>query len=236
MSVPGHEPTRARADLIAAAAHAFAERGYHGVSMRDLARSTRRSPATFYSHFASKEELLFSMQRDAFDTLIATTKLALEGVPDPVARLYVLILNHVRFFTANTDVMRVLIHEASALPAKRRELIRQRKTAYYRIARDVVAEIMEAHGDGRLTGARRAAEIERATYSAFGMLNWTYAWYQPEQHGTPVEVARTIHRIAMRGLGQSRSPTRMEEEMERHLAGIDAPALLSRSVRGGKTT
>ena len=45
-------------EILTAAARAFAEHGYHGMSMRDLARATGRAPATLYNYFDSKEELL----------------------------------------------------------------------------------------------------------------------------------------------------------------------------------
>jgi AcrR family transcriptional regulator len=182
-----------RAELVAVAARAFASRGYHGVSVRDLARDLGRSPATFYSHFESKEALLYWLQEDAFDTLLASAREAVRARTTPEERLHAFILAHVRYFTAKPDVMRILIHEAATLPPKRREAIRRRKEAYYGVAKEIVASLL---GEDDVD----AAEVERATYCAFGMLNWIYAWYVPAEHGTAEEVARTIHRIAMRGL------------------------------------
>jgi AcrR family transcriptional regulator len=47
--------------LLEAAVVAFAERGYHGVSVRDLAGATGTQAGSFYAHFASKEDLLFEL-------------------------------------------------------------------------------------------------------------------------------------------------------------------------------
>jgi AcrR family transcriptional regulator len=47
--------------LLEAAVVAFAERGYHGVSVRDLAGATGVQAASFYAHFGSKEELLYEL-------------------------------------------------------------------------------------------------------------------------------------------------------------------------------
>ncbi|MDP9101187.1 MAG: TetR/AcrR family transcriptional regulator [Actinomycetota bacterium] len=47
--------------LLEAAVVAFAERGYHGVSIRDLAGQTGIQAASVYAHFASKEDLLFEL-------------------------------------------------------------------------------------------------------------------------------------------------------------------------------
>jgi AcrR family transcriptional regulator len=178
---------------MAAAAHAFAERGYHAVSMRELARTLGRAPATFYSHFTSKEELLYSMQLDAFDTLVATSQRAVEGIRDPIERMQTFVLHHVQYVAANVDVMRVLIREASALAPEQRDVIRQRKEQYFRIAQEIVRGVAQDRIDDN-------AEIDRVTYCLFGMLNWTYAWYEPAEHGAPERLAETIQRTVLHGI------------------------------------
>jgi len=144
-------------------------------------------------------------------------KAALEEVDDPVERLYIFVLNHVRYLAQNRSVMRVLVHEAAALPPARRKKVRLLKEAYFQTVRDIVASIL---ADGcRAPGASGtatldAAEIERITYSVFGMLNWSYGWYEPELHGTPEDVARTIHGVALCGL-VARCPQRPASLIER---------------------
>jgi len=192
-----------RAEILDAAAAAIAEHGFHGMSMRGLARATGRALASFYNYFPSKEDVLFSLQSDAFQTLIRSMKAALEGVEDPVERLHVFVLNHLRYVAEHRSVWRVLVQEASALPAGRRKKVRLLKEGYFHIARDIVASILAAGcGAPGAAGAVGAdpAEVERVTYSVFGMLNWSYGWYDPGLHGTPEDVARTIHAVAVCGL------------------------------------
>ncbi len=186
-----------RAGILHAAADAIAENGYHGMSMRGLARATGRSLASFYNYFPSKEDLLFLLQTDAFETLTGQLEAALEGVDDPVERLYLFVLNHVRYLTGHKSLMRVLVHEAAALPAARRKKVRLLKEAYFHIVREIVESIV-ARDNG--SHAMDAAELERVTYSVFGMLNWSYGWYDRGRHGTPEDVARTIHSVAVYGL------------------------------------
>jgi hypothetical protein len=132
------------------------------------------------------------MQREAFDALIARARAAVDGAgASPAARLRAFLRNHVGYFAEHPDLMRVLVHEAAALPERSRAHIRRRKERYFELARALVAEVM--HG-------RPAADVERATYCAFGMLNWTYAWYQPAQHGSPDELSDTIFNILSSGL------------------------------------
>ncbi len=223
-----------RAGILAAAAEAIAENGFHGMTMRGLARATGRGLASFYNYFSSKEDVLFSLQTDAFETLSSSLKAALEDVDDPVERLYIFVLNHVRYLAEHRSVMRVLVHEASALPAGRRKKVRLLKEGYFQIVRDIVGSILAA--GCRSPGADGAAnldsaEVERVTYSVFGMLNWSYGWYDPQRHGTAQDVARTIHAVAVCGL-VTRCPHRSAQgNLERHLGAIAPPPLVRKPGR-----
>lgn len=193
-----------RLDILQAAAGLLSARGYHGMSMRDLARATGMSLANLYNYFPAKEDLVFALQTRAFETLIASAEEAVGGVQGGTARLHAFILSHVRYVATQREVMRVLVEEAGELPPPRRRTIRSLKERYFRIGRGIVASIVA--GDARAS-RRRDAEIDRSTFTIFGMLNWVYAWYDPARHGTPNDVARTTHRIALSGL-VARSPSR----------------------------
>lgn len=191
-----------RADILEAAATLIAARGFHGMSMRDLAVATGFGVSSLYNYFPSKDELLAELQLKAFQTLIQQAKATLPEGEDAATRLYVFIHNQVRYFVDHADVMRVLIHEAAALPAEHRQAVRALKEAYFRLCRDIVADVF-AHGCAHADNARGAVEdaaLDRATYSIFGMINWVWAWYEPALHGTAEDVARSIHSLAMCGL------------------------------------
>jgi len=56
-------PTDNRLDtLLADAARIFADRGFHGTSMRDLSRESGLSLSGIYHYVDSKPELLFILQ------------------------------------------------------------------------------------------------------------------------------------------------------------------------------
>src|SRR6476620_10806945 len=66
--------------LIGAAAEAFADKGFHATTTRDIAARAGMSPAGVYVHFASKEDLLFQLSRAgheaARDMLVAAAATA----------------------------------------------------------------------------------------------------------------------------------------------------------------
>lgn len=187
-----------RADVLRGAAAPIARYGYHGMSMRDLAKATGKSLASFYHLFQSKEDILFEIQSQAFELLVATAELALAEVDDPVTRLQIFVLNHVRYFAEQPDVMRVLVHEAAALPKPRRGRIRELKQRYFEIARNIVRAVLERAPE--IPGPVDPLELERITYSVFGMLNWIYGWYEPARHGPPEQLARTIQDLVLHGI------------------------------------
>jgi AcrR family transcriptional regulator len=207
-------------ELLNAAARLLSSHGYHGMSMRDLARASGMSLANLYNYFGSKEDLVFALQTRAFDTLIASAEQALDAVEGAEARLYTFIFNHVRFVTTNRDVTRVLVEEAGELPAKRRRSVRELKERYFEIARPLVVAIHK-EGCGMPSavpaGAQSPNEVARSTYNIFGMLNWVYAWYDPSTHGTPQEVARSIHRLALCGLVAQCPSNAVLAKAERHV-------------------
>lgn len=70
--------TERRASILAVAKVLFAERGYHGVSVDDIARRLGVSPAVLYQHFRSKEALY----RAVVDTISSTRENYIEAVLD----------------------------------------------------------------------------------------------------------------------------------------------------------
>ena len=214
-------------DILTAAARLLATHGYHGMAMRDLARASRTSLANLYNYFSSKEDLVFALQTRAFETLVASAEQALDGVEGAEERLYAFILSHVRYITTNRDVTRVLVEEAGELPPRRRRAVRALKERYFTIGCDLVRAVGETgcSKPGAVPiGPQTEEEIERSAYNIFGMLNWVYGWYDPDRHGDPQEVARSIHRLALCGL-VARCPSSLAlADMERHVRRFRVPS------------
>jgi AcrR family transcriptional regulator len=189
---PRPESARRRQAILDAAARAIAKNGFHGMSMRELAKETGQALATFYNYFSSKEEVLFEIQSGAFETMIAGAEDALRGLKSPDDRLFAFIHRHVCYVAEHLEVMRVIVHETGALQGAERGKVRALKERYYDLGRAIVARLYGKPADAR--------DLERVTYGIFGMLNWIYGWYEPARHGSPAEVALSLHRMALNGL------------------------------------
>jgi AcrR family transcriptional regulator len=226
---------RGQADILEAAAGLLARGGYHGMSMRDLAKASSMSLANMYNYFPSKEAVLEALQLRAFETLLSTTEGAVGSVEGPEAGLYAFILNHVRYVATHGDVMRVLVEEAGEIPPKRRKAIRALKERYFEMGRERVRAVLAEGVDGNVSGPDEpadAAELDRITFSLFGMLNWIYGWYRPEDHGRPRDVARTIHRLALFGLVGRAPQDAVHTSTERLVDRVELPSPIRRARKG----
>ena len=76
----------------------FAARGYHGVSVREIADACGIKASSIYAHLPSKERLLYDLVRMAHDEHSEGLRDALLGAgAEPEAQLRALVATHVRY-------------------------------------------------------------------------------------------------------------------------------------------
>lgn len=183
---------RRLAKVLEHAARIFCEKGYEGASMRDLSRATGMSLAGLYHYFESKEELLYLIQKHTFRTIIENLRERLESSKDPEQRIRILIENHIAYFLANKEAMKVLTHEDETLKNEYGSEVRAIKREYYRICLDLLEDFRRAQGlqfSGRL-----------AMLSLFGMINWIHTWHNPRVDAGAQGLARQMGDIFLHGV------------------------------------
>ena len=87
--------TTSRDRLLDAAVEAFAERGFHATTTRDIAARAGMSPAALYVHHASKEDVLYEVSRRGHVGALSAVREAVESAHSPVEKLAA----YVRAFT-----------------------------------------------------------------------------------------------------------------------------------------
>jgi AcrR family transcriptional regulator len=161
-----------RTELTRAAARLFAEKGYHGTSVGDLAEALGMQKASLYSHIDSKADLLWEVAREGSEAFHA----ALDTVPDegPVLeRIAAALRAHLRVVAEQLDVATVFIREWRYLEGERRETFVAERRRYEERVRALFRE-------GRELGQLRT-DLDDAT-AALLMLsaaNWAYTWLRP---------------------------------------------------------
>jgi AcrR family transcriptional regulator len=87
-----------RARLLTTATELFAARGYHGVSVRDIASAMGVKPSSLYAHYSSKDELFCYLVRLANEEIdLRLREAILSARPDPVDTLSALMRAYAEF-------------------------------------------------------------------------------------------------------------------------------------------
>ena len=112
--------------MLGAALDVFVEMGYHGASVRDIARRAGLSVPGIYHHYATKQEMLTTILDLRMEDLLWRSRAAQdEGGGDPVRRFELLIECLVLYHTYRRDLAFMGASEMRNLdPGNRRRLVR----------------------------------------------------------------------------------------------------------------
>ncbi len=161
-----------RTELTRAAARLFAEKGYHGTSVGDLAEALGVQKGSLYAHIESKADLLWEVARDG----AAAFHAGLDGVPEEgpvVGRIREALRAHLRVVGEQLDVATVFIREWRYLEGERRaEFVAERRRYEERFR----ALFREAREHGEL---RTDLDDGAAALVALSAANWAYTWLRP---------------------------------------------------------
>jgi TetR/AcrR family transcriptional regulator, cholesterol catabolism regulator len=196
------------ARILRIAAGEIAHRGFHNTGIRDISRATGVSIAGLYYYFSSKEELLFLIQNRCFGTVLDSLERLLLEEQDPRVRLRLLIANHLRFFVANMEEMKVLSHEATTLTGEYRTKVNGQKRRYTELCLQIMEQLhpqdrakerTSLAGRTTKSGRDRGVSPRTATFALFGMMNWTYNWYDPARDAAADDLAEQLTQLFLQG-------------------------------------
>jgi AcrR family transcriptional regulator len=161
-----------RAELTRQAARLFAEKGYHGTSIGEIAEALGVQKGSLYAHIDSKQDLLYETMLEGARAFHA----GLDEIPDdvrPVEKIRFALRSHLRVVADQLDVATVFVQEWRYLEGGRREEILGERRRYEERIRALFRE-------GRDLGELRS-DLDDATAAllALSAANWAYTWLQP---------------------------------------------------------
>ncbi len=97
--------------ILDAAKGAFADKGFEGTSIADIARIARISDGLVYRYFRNKRELLYEVLRKFYERILHDLETQVFKHAAFSARLEALIRRHLEVFVSDTDLCRLFISE-----------------------------------------------------------------------------------------------------------------------------
>jgi AcrR family transcriptional regulator len=158
-----------REELTRIAARLFAERGYQGTSLADLAEALGVQKPSLYHHIASKEDLLWEVACEGAEAFHA----ALDGVPanaPTTERIRLALRAHLAVVAGQLDVATVFVREWRYLAGGRRDRFVAERRRYEERVRDLFREGVER------SELRTDIDVPTAALLFLSAANWAYAW------------------------------------------------------------
>lgn len=185
-----------RLDILRAAARVFRRLGVSATGMREIAEEADLSPGNLYYYFKGKDELLLFCQERTLERLAAVVKAA-RAVPGSWAgRLRAVLSGHVHCMLDELEGATAHL-EVEALPEDMRAGVVQKRDAYERAVRALVAEGVKA-------GELAPVDPALVTRAMLGAVNWTARWYRHDGAQSVAEIAESLSDYLVSGLAPAK--------------------------------
>ncbi len=162
-----------RTDIIRAAEHVFALKGFHKATIQDIARQAQYATGTVYLYFTDKNSLYFCLIEEKIRKLLQILKLKTALVQGAEKKLEVLIYETLRFFEKDQDFFRIFVQEESRWSIKSRlvksKIVQERKDF-------LVGLIKEAQGEGVIRKDALPDQIIEIFESM--IIAFVFSWWQ----------------------------------------------------------
>ncbi|MEO0323111.1 MAG: TetR/AcrR family transcriptional regulator [Myxococcota bacterium] len=171
----------------------FANHGFGGASVSEIAAACSVSKSILYHYFNSKEDILYAAMQAHMEVLSATTDLSAYRGIDPSGWFQHLALNLLEHYAGAADSQKVLLNELDFLaPDQRANIVRQQRRLVD-FAQQCLVEAVSPLRPER-------TQVRAHVMLFFGMINWSHSWFDPDRGVSRTDLARQAANAAVTGL------------------------------------
>lgn len=183
-----------RAAIVEHAARLFADRGFLGASIADLADACDTSKSLIYHYYDSKEAILFDVMHSHVRALLDAAEEISARSLSPADKLRELTRAFVHLYVGAAARQRVLLNELE-------KLSKEQRTIVIGIQRRLIEIVEKLIGEVRSDLGSRMRPPAAMLY--FGMINWMHTWLDPDGPVQPSRIAQLAADIFLDGIGRS---------------------------------
>lgn len=180
--------------LLLGAVEAFAERGFHATTTRDIASRAGMSPAALYIHYRTKEELLYQISRMGHERSVAILEEAAAVDGCTADRLAFAVRTFVRWHAEHHTTARVVQYELSSLdPGHFDEILTMRRRT-----EEILRGLL---GDGHAAGEFSVPDVRGTVVALLSLCVDVARWFRPGGPRTPEEIGELYAALVLRMVG-----------------------------------
>ncbi len=171
-----------RNDLVIAAAMLFKERGYHGTTMRDIARATNMQAGSPFYHFASKQDLLFAGVEESLLGCLADLEAIDPQAMPALGYFRALVRAHLqRLLETQGGMVPMVVDEWRYLEGAQLEVVLAIRRRFEALWQDAFVRLKDA-------GHTKRSDPMACRFF-LSALHGTVRWYRPDGPLSPAEIA-----------------------------------------------
>jgi AcrR family transcriptional regulator len=203
--VPSRSSTAARRrivenEIVEQAARLFAERGFAGTSVQDIADAMGMSRPALYYYFKSKDDLLASLVTEVTEGAAAQIRaVARDGDKNATERLRSVARLLASWRAQQPGRFLLLVRSESVLPPELAQVNERAK-------RSTLGELTKLIEQGVAAGEFRMVDPRSAALAVLGICNWVAWWADPSGRTDPADVGAAMADLAIAMVAQTRPP------------------------------
>lgn len=181
------------AEILSHAAKLFADGGFAGASMQDLASAVGITKASLYHFFKDKEEIHSTVVLIALERLNLLVDERVAAQTSAAGKVDAFCRAHADYLASNADfyVAAAMGYKSITDPQAKRAA-RSLRTGYEQKLRDIIAHGIE-------TGEFRQLDAQLGARAIISCLNWMARWWKPGGPQSADEIASAYAGLIMRG-------------------------------------
>jgi len=174
-------------EILEVAQRLFSQAGYDGASMRQIAEALDIQTASLYSHYKSKDDMLWEIAiRCAREFHVHV--LPFEKMDSSVEeRLRGMVRKHTELIIENIDASAIFFYEWKHLEDREEEK-KARKKHYQDLIQTYEQAFINVIEEGISKGDFRQVPVKFITYTLLNCINWIQHWYKPKGKMTVGEI------------------------------------------------
>ncbi len=196
---------RRRRQLLDVAVDVFAERGFHGTSMDEVAEAAGVTKPVLYQHFDSKRELFLELLEDVGSHLVSAVTAAVGGATGPRQRVEAGFGAYFEFVTQETNAFRLLFGGGARRDEEFNDAVRRVEDVIAAaIATLIETDISDDHRQLLAYGIVGLAEVSSRQWAGSHLVDQLD---EAERATEATRLARRVSELAWAGLrGVHRDP------------------------------
>jgi AcrR family transcriptional regulator len=182
--------------VLDAALTLFAERGYHGTALSQIAETLRVRTPSLYNHMRAKHDLLLTIVEGTVTAVLEDFHRATAGRTDPVDRLYRATLVYARRHATHRREAIVVNRDTTSLNEPHRTRMQEHRRAHEHALRTIITEGVDA-------GRFHIASPALGSFAIREMCVSIARWFRDDGPIGPDRVAREYTEFALNIVGVS---------------------------------